>query len=265
MRHIKHKVFIIIVMIYLFIPLVATFLFSVATKWQVTILPEGYTLEWYGKLFHDTRFLQALARSFLASGLSVAVTAAVTIPAVFAVVVYFPSMEKLLNIIVMIPFAIPGVVSAVGLIKMYSQGPLVLSGTVWLLAGAYFVVILPFMYQGVSSSLKTINAGVLMEAAETLSASRFQAFSHIILPNIAKGIVISCLLSFSILFGEFVLANILVGGNFETVQVYLFSKRAESGHFTSSIVIVYFIGVLILTGLITFLNKPRFSSGKEAD
>ena len=254
-KNTKYYLFIILILLYLFIPLLATFIYSISTKWQSTIIPEGITFQWYIQLFNDFRFLEAMARSFILTTLSLSISAIIMIPTVFIVIVYFPKLEKFLKVLVMLPFAMPGVVAAVGLLKLYSSEPLPISGTIWILLGAYFVIALPYMYQGISNSLRTINVKDLMEAAEMLNATKIQAFIYIILPNIFKGIMVSMLLTFSILFGEFVLANILAGGNFETVQVYLYNKKNESGHFTSAIVITYFIFILILSGVIVKINK----------
>ncbi len=254
-KNLKHYVVMLFILAYLFIPLLATFLYSISTKWQNTILPHGVTIKWYGLLFKDFRFLEALGRSFAATSLSLIISLLIMIPTVFIVIVYFPKLEKIMNILVMLPFAMPGVVSAVGLLKLYSTDPFPIAGTIWILVGAYFIVILPFMYQGIKNSLKTINVQDLMEAAQLLNATKAQAFVYIILPNMIKGVMVSTLLAFSILFGEFVLANILAGGNYETVQVYLFNKKNESGHFTSAIVITYFAFILILSGFIIKINK----------
>lgn len=251
-----------IILLYLFIPLLATFIYSISTKWQATILPEGLTLKWYILLFKDMRFLEALGRSFTVTTLTLIISMMIMIPTILIINVYFPKWERFLKFLVMLPFAMPGVVSAVGLLKLYSGGPLPISGTIWILVGAYFVVALPFLYQGISNSIKTIHVKELLEAAQLLNATKFQAFLYIILPNMIKGIMVSVLLTFSILFGEFVLANILAGGNYETVQVYLFNKKNESGHFTSAIVITYFIFILLLSGLIVkvkhLVNRAEF-------
>ncbi len=254
-RHTFSYIIIAVLLLYLLIPLLGTFLFSIAEKWQTTILPEGFTLKWYLQMLSDGRFLDSTVRSFIVSALSVIASMAVMIPAVFIVEVYFPSLDRYLNILVTIPFAIPGVIFAVGLMKLYSSGPLPITGTVWILIFAYFVIILPYTYQSVKNSLMAVNAPLLLEAAEILHAGKLQAFIRVILPNIFKGIVISALLSFSILFGEFVVTNLLAGGNYETIQVYLFAKRAESGHFTSAIVIAYFIFVLLLSAVVLRLSK----------
>jgi len=240
---------------YLLLPLAGTFLYSVALDWNRTILPESYTIKWYEELFQDPRFIDSLYRTLFVTGTTMLLSIAIMVPTTFVVSVYLSKYERILQALVMLPYAIPGVVAAVGLIKIYSSGPLVLSGTVTLLIGAYFIAILPYMYQGIRNSLRTVNATQLIEAAEMLGASKRQAFQRVVLPNIMPGIIVSSLLSFSILFGEFVLANLLVGGHYETIQIYLMRRMNESGHLSSAIVISYFIFVLLISWLILRFGK----------
>lgn len=239
-----------LVMLYLFLPLFATFLYSVATDWYRSILPEGYTLAWYRNLFSDPRFLDALGRTLFVSVVSILISVITMLPAIFVVTIYFPKWERVLQGLALLPYAVPGVVEAVALIKIYSNEPLVLSGTIWILIGGFFVILLPYMYQGIRNSLRTVDAVKLMDAAELLGAGKWQAFRLVVLPNIWPGIVVSILLSFSILFGEFVLANLLVGGYYELVQVYLMRRMNESGHLASAIVVVYFVLILVVSGLV---------------
>ncbi|KKO55552.1 ABC transporter permease [Paenibacillus sp. DMB20] len=233
--------------LYLILPLAATFMYSIADEWHRTILPESYTFGWYKELFSDSRFLEAVGRTLLVSFIALALSIVTMAMAVFAIFMYMPKLERFLQVLTMIPFAVPGVVAAVGLIKVYSSGPIVLSGTIWILVGAYYVLVLPYMYQGIRNSLRTIDARKLMEAAEVLGASKIKAFKLIVIPNIMTGILVSALLSFSILIGEFVLANFLVGGYYETIQIYLIRRMNESGHVSSAIVIAYFVIVLIIS------------------
>lgn len=231
---------------FLLIPLLVTILFSISTDWQSTILPEGITFKWYIKLFTDERFLFALGRSFLVAILTVSVSLVIMVPTIFIVATYFPRLEKWLQMVVLLPFALPGIVAAVGLIKIYSSPPVAISGTIWILLGVYFIIILPFVYQSTRNSLRAIQAVELMEAAEILGASKMTAFLRVILPNILPGVMVASLLSFSIIFGEFVLANMLVGGSFEVVQVYLFRMLGTDGHASSATIVTFFIIIFIL-------------------
>ncbi|MCJ8012626.1 ABC transporter permease [Paenibacillus sp. KQZ6P-2] len=248
--------------IYLVLPLAATFMYSIAKEWSHTVLPVSYTLDWYKELFTDSRFLAAVGRTLTVSAIALIASVVTMSVTVFVVYMYLPKLERFLQAITMIPFAVPGVVAAVGLIKVYSSGPIVLSGTIWILVGAYYVLIIPYMYQGIRNSLRTIDARRLMEAAEILGASKMKAFLQVVAPNIMGGIIISALLSFSILIGEFVMANFLVGGSYETIQIYLMRQLNQNGHLSSAIVIAYFTIVLMISWLMLKLGT-RFNKKEE--
>lgn len=248
--------------LYLMLPLAATFMYSIAKDWSHTVLPVSYTLDWYRDLFTDSRFLSAVGRTMTVSLIAIAASVTTMSLTVFVVFMYVPKLERLLQTLAMIPFAVPGVVAAVGLIKVYSSGPIVLSGTIWILVGAYYVLVIPYVYQGIRNSLRTIDARRLMEAAEILGASKIKAFLLVIAPNILNGILISALLSFSILIGEFVMANFLIGGHYETIQIYLMRRMNENGHISSAIVIAYFLIVLIISWLMLRLGT-RFRKKVE--
>jgi putative spermidine/putrescine transport system permease protein len=254
-----HGSVIVLLLVYLFLPIAGTLLFSLATDWQSEIIPKGYTLKWYAQIFADERFIEAIGRTVLVSVVTVAITLIFMIPVIFVLNVYYPKWEKLLQISIMLPFAFPPVVSAIGLIKIYSSGPLAITGTVWILIGVYFVLIQPFIYQSVRNSLGTINAKDLVEAAEMLGAGKMTAFRKVILPNIIPGTLVASLLSLSMIFGEFVMSKMLVGGDYETIQMYLYNQMRTSGQAASAVVISYFILILLLSGLVLKLGgwKPR--------
>ncbi|CAI6084223.1 ABC transporter permease [Cohnella sp. JJ-181] len=244
-----------LLMIYLLLPLMATCIYAFARDWQTTVLPERWTLEWFGGMFKDLRFMESLWNSLYLCLIAVAFSLLVMLPAVFVITVYMPRLESLMKGLVVLPYAVPGVVAAVGLIRAYSSGPLNIAGTAYILLGAYFVIVLPYMYQGIRNSLLTVSAGPLLAAAELLGAGRMRAFASVVLPNIWPGVLVSALLSFSVLFGEFALTNMLVGGQIQTIQVYLYHRMGESGHLASAIAITYFVFILLLSALLMKLGQ----------
>ncbi|CAG8998595.1 MAG: Putative 2-aminoethylphosphonate transport system permease protein PhnV [Candidatus Celerinatantimonas neptuna] len=244
-----------IICILLLLPLIATLAYSLCQQWGATILPSGFTLHWYRILWSDPRFLTALWHSLSLAFGTLLISSILIVPAVFVVFYYYPKLDTVMNMLTLLPFAIPPVVSSVGLLQLYSGGPLELTGTPWILVGCYFTITLPFIYRAVSNNLQALNLPDLMDAARLLGANSIQAFIKIVLPNIRKGLLASLFLSFSFLIGEFVFANILVGTSFETLQVYLFNMRQTSGHFTSALVISYFTIILLLTMAATRFNR----------
>ncbi|WEK54676.1 MAG: ABC transporter permease subunit [Candidatus Cohnella colombiensis] len=250
-----HRSFMLVLMIYLLLPLIATSIYAFAREWQTTLLPEKWTLDWFRMMFEDVRFLDALWTSLYLCSISVALSLVVMLPTVFIISVYLPKWESFMKGIVVLPYAVPGVVAAVGLIRAYSSGPINIAGTAYILIGAYFIVVLPYMYQGIRNSLLTVSAVELLNSAEILGASRKKAFVSVVLPNIWPGVIVSTLLSFSVLFGEFVLTNMLVGGHLKTIQVYLYQRVGESGHLASAIAITYFVFILALSMVLMMLGK----------
>ena len=57
------KVILTIIFIYLLLPILATFLYSIATSWVNTVVPEGLTLKWYEQLVLNPDFLSVVVRS----------------------------------------------------------------------------------------------------------------------------------------------------------------------------------------------------------
>lgn len=242
---------------YLIIPLLATFLYSFSSRWSHSVLPEGLTIKWYQTLLTDSGFLRALLNSLMLVGGTTIAAIVIMVPAIYGIVIYFPKLEKYIKGSIIGVYTMPGIISSVGLLKGYSNAPV---SMLLVVAGAYFVSILPFMYQGISNNLRNINVIQLVEAAEILGASKLVAFRIIILPNIMPGIIVSALLSFSLLFGEFVMVNILLGTNFKTTQIYLMENLQKNGHISSAIVSCYFILLAIITLIIL-----KFTLGKKGE
>jgi putative spermidine/putrescine transport system permease protein len=252
-----HRVVVWLLFLILALPLAATLIYALATEWGATILPDGFTLKWMVELWSDPRFLQALWHSLLVCFGSLALALILTLPLMFVIAYYFPRLDALMNVLILLPFAVPPVVSSVGLMQLYSAPPLALTGTPWILIGCYFTIALPFIYRAISNNMQAINLRDLMDAAHLLGASTWKAALLVVLPNLRKGGMIAVLLSFSFLIGEFVFANLLVGSRYETLQVYLYNMRNGSGHFTSALVISYFLVVLVVTWIANYLNKEK--------
>ncbi|MCG6366865.1 ABC transporter permease [Vibrio fluvialis] len=239
------------------VPIIATLVYSLSSRWGATILPDGFTIDWYLKLLSDARFIEAFGRSLLVCVAALALSTLLILPAIFVVFYYFPKLDRVMNLLILLPFAVPPVVSSVGLLQLYADSAVPIVGTPWIRIGTYFTIALPFMYRALANSFSAINLRDLMDAAYLLGASTPQAFLQIVLPNVRKGLMASLFLSFSFLLGEFVFANILVGTRYETLQIYLYNMRQTSGHFTSALVMTYFLFIFFCTWLASRLGAKQ--------
>ena len=252
-----HRVVVWLLFLILLLPLAATLLYSLSTSWSATILPDSLTFKWYLALWSDARFLAAFGQSLLVCLGALLLAVVLILPLLFVVHYTVTTIRWFGVFLILLPFAIPPVVSSVGLMQLFASGPLAMVGTPWILIGCYFTVALPFMYRAITNNLQAINLRDLMDAAHLLGASTWKAAFLVVLPNLRNGLMVSLFLSFSFLFGEFVFANLLVGTRYETLQVYLNNMRNSSGHFNSALVISYFFFVLLFTWAATRLNKDK--------
>jgi putative spermidine/putrescine transport system permease protein len=224
----------------MFLPILATYVFSVAVRWDRSILPEGLTLDWYRTAFQDRWFLIVFTHSITLSAATVLTSVVLIVPTAYWVHLRLPKALPLLNLISTLPFAIPAVVLALGLIKLYGQGPLQLARTPPMLVLAYVIFTLPFMYRPVASSLEAVDVRSLTEAAQSLGASWPRTLVQVILPNIMPGILSGGLLVFATVFGEFTLATLLVGARYKTFPMQLVYYTRRDGRIASAYSVISF-------------------------
>ncbi|SHI02136.1 putative spermidine/putrescine transport system permease protein [Sporobacter termitidis DSM 10068] len=247
---------IVVICIYLILPLVLTFFYSIFTEWQ-HVLPGGVTFRYYAALLTDSSFLLPFLRTFIISVAPVALCLVFILLAMYVVVVHLPWLDRVMQLVCTIPYAIQGIILAISVLSLYSGLPGLLSNRVVMLVFTYCIVVLPYLYQGIKNSLNTVNAPRLLEAAQLLGAGSFTAFFRIIVPNIVSGISVSVMLSISLLFGDFVIINIVAGSYYQTAQVFLYRQLFESGQKSSAVVVILFAVTLLLTNGALFLYNRR--------
>jgi putative spermidine/putrescine transport system permease protein len=155
---------------FMLVPLLATVLFSVSTRWDRTIWPEGLTLRWWQAVTARSAFQDTLLNSLGVAVATVAVSLALVTPTAYWAHLRAPKARPWIEFLAIVPFGLPGVVLALGLIRFYSGVPLPLINTPAILVAAYVVLTLPFMYRPLVNALEAVDARTLTEAAQSLGA-----------------------------------------------------------------------------------------------
>lgn len=223
---------------YMLIPIIATYVFSIATKWDVSILPEGYTLAWYRTAFEHPYFSITLTNSFIVSISAVIVGIGFIVPTTYWVHTRMPSAKPLLDVLMILPFGIPSVVLALALIRVYTFPPL--SRSPLLLISASVVFSMPFMYRPVANALGAIDVQTLTEAAESLGANTLKILVRVIAPNILPGVLSGSLLVFATVFAEYTLANLITGASFKTLPLLLVEFTRTDGRIAAALSVISF-------------------------
>jgi putative spermidine/putrescine transport system permease protein len=245
---------IIIIIIYLLVPLFATAIYSLFQKWT-DILPEGFTLRHYLDLLSNRSFLLSLGRTILVCILPIVITVVITLLALFVVTIYFPQLEKYVQILCMIPYTIQGVILSVSILSLYAGARGFLGVRQVMLIGAYCIIILPYIFQGIRNSMHSVNMTMLIEAAEMLGSSKLDAFIRVIVPNIISGITVSSLLAVGIIFGDYVLIRNITGSSFQNVQIFLFLAMKRSSTEASAVFVIIMLTTFLITALVLYLQS----------
>ena len=247
------KIFLGVVALYLLVPFLTTLVYSLFVEWT-DVLPSGFTLRNYAELFTNSTFWFSIGRTLVLCLVSVAITIVLLLLAMYVVVAVNRRLGRFMQFVCMIPYALQGVILSIGIISLYTGTGTILSNRMFMLFGAYTILVLPYIYQGIRNALNAIDANMLIQAAEMLGCSRFRAYVQVVLPNIVSGILVSSLLAESIVFGDFVLANNIAGTNYQNIQVFLQANMARSSGLSSAIVVVIFLVVAAVTALVLKLQ-----------
>lgn len=244
---------------YMLLPIFSTYVFSIATRWDRTILPEGYTLEFYTTAASSSYFAITLRNSLVLSVTTVLVSLLVIVPTVYWVHTRLKGARPLLEVLMILPFGIPTVVLALALVQVYNFKPLARSPV--LLIGAVVIYSMPFMYRPVSNAIRAIDVHVLTEAGQSLGANIYQVLSKIIIPNILPGILSGSLLVFATVFAEYTLTSLIVGARFKTFPLLLVEYTRINGNVAAAFSVISF-SIAWLASLLILWVGGKGQTGK---
>lgn len=239
-------------------PVIAVALNGFATAWAGTVLPEGYTLDWLNQMLRDPRFVGAISHSLVISVATLILSAAVAIPAVIVAHCYFPTLDRWLGALVILPYAVPGIVLAVGLLRLYAGNyGVVLTGSPWILIFGYVPLGASFYYVPMKNNLRGLAVTEILEAGRIVGASDFSILRRIVLPSILPALLVGLIMNFALAISEFVYANLLVGGFYPTIQILMNVLSSGSGHLLSILITAYFVIVWAATSILLAVTGRR--------
>lgn len=252
-----------IIALFLIMPLALTFLYSVFTEWM-NILPTGFTLGFYKDIFSDGSFINSLLRSIVISFVPVVICTIAILLVLYVTNLHMPKLEKYIEILCNIPYSIQGVILAVGVISLYSGKPGFLSNRIFLLVGAYCIIILPYTFRGLKNTIGALNVKCVIEAAQVLGCSQLHAFIKIIIPQMKRGIISTMMLAFTMLFADFVVVNMIAGSAFRTAGIYLYQTMSKSGQLSSAIIVILFITTLLISTLTLIIQNKTVTKRRKS-
>lgn len=175
--------------------------------WTWQTYPSVFNIENYKLLFEDPNIFKPLKNSLLLSVIATAGNFIFGIIASYVLVKRKFVGKSFVDVLVMIPWALPATVIGMNLIFAFNEPNIfgfgqILVGTFWILPLAYFVRHIPLVVRSTNAVLEQLDDSI-EEAARNLGAKWFYTFRKVILPIIMPGVLGGTLLAFVESVGEF--------------------------------------------------------------
>ena len=254
--------------LFLYAPILLLIIFSFNAG-DSSAVWRGFSLHWYGRLFHNRIIMESVYTTLLVSLLATAIsTAAGTFAAIGLYSLGRKRREALLtvnNIPMMNADIVTGVSLCLFFVAFFQgwgsfarwfnglQGAvklpdrLVLGFGTLLLAHVAFNI--PYVILNVAPKLRQMDRN-LMDAAQDLGCTWMQAFWKVMLPEIKPGIVSGALIAFTMSIDDFIISYFTAGSSNSTLamSIYAMTKKRVTPE-VNAVSTLLFLSVLVLLTL----------------
>jgi putative spermidine/putrescine transport system permease protein len=247
--------FTLLVAAFLIVPAILSMLAGVTTNYFRGI-QSGFTLQWVLQVWE--LYAETIARSFLIALVTLGATLLVGVPAAYALYVRGGRLARMLEEIITLPLAIPGLAIALALLLTYGGLSDFRRSFLFIVVG-HVVFTLPFMVRSVIAIFAAIDVKTLDEGAVSLGASPWRRFCDVIVPNARPGILAGALMVVTLSLGEFNLTWMLHTPLTKTLPVGLADSYASMRlEVASAYTLVFFVMIIpLLIAMQLFANRGR--------
>ena len=264
------RIYTVLIFILLYAPMAVMLLFSFNSAESLSSF-QGFSLEWYQKLFSDSGTLNACKNTLILAVLSSVIATVFGTIAAVGIDKYRKGWFRSAVISVTnIPMMNPEIVTGVSMMLLFVFGASMLGNQNEVLGFptlliAHVTFNLPYVILSVLPKLRQIDPH-LQEAAEDLGCTPFRAFFHAVLPTIFPGIMTGLLMAFTMSLDDFVISYFTAGPKFNTLPIYIYSmtkKRVKPDMYALSTIIFAVILLLLLAVNLVQMRDDKKNNKKQ--
>jgi iron(III) transport system permease protein len=189
---------------------------------------DGYSLDSYKRAWSFVR--TALPNTLMIGGIAIATVVLLSILIAYLVVRRPNALNNMIDTSSMLPYIIPGSVVGIALVITFSDGPMVLTGTITIMIIAMCIRRIPYTIRSSVAILQQIPV-TTEEASISLGASKLKTFFKVTTPMMASGIVSGAILSWVTILTELSASIMLYSAKSQTLtlSIYVFISRGTDG------------------------------------
>jgi putative spermidine/putrescine transport system permease protein len=220
-------------------------------------ISSGITLQWVAQVFD--LYAGTIGLSFLIAFATLAVTLIAGVPAAYALHVRGGRLARVVEEIITLPLAIPGLAIALALLLTYQGFGEFRRSWLFILTG-HVIFTMPFMVRSVMAIFATIDIKTLDEGAASLGATPWRRFCGVIVPNALPGILAGALMVVTLSLGEFNLTWMLHTPLTKTLPIGLADSYASMRlEVASAYTLIFFVMIIPL-----LVAMQLFADGEQA-
>ncbi len=257
-RKVVNTIFMILVYIFLFMPIVVVIVNSFnATTRKPYLTWQGFSLDWYVKLFENDALLTSFGNTMIIAVVSTVLATAIGTLGAVGMYRYKFKGKGIINALLYIPVVIPEIVLGISLLTIFAKANVPRGMLTLILAHVTFCV--PYVIFNVRARLSGYDNSV-EEASMDLGANRIQTFFRVTLPILAPGIGGGALLAFTLSIDD-VIVSYFVNGQTKTYPLKVM-ESIKSGvspdvNALSALILVGTIVLVVLTQSNLFNRKRK--------
>ena len=218
-----------ITLAFIYIPLIVIAIYAfnkgITLKWP----PESLSTKWFGEAFHNQDVKDAFVNSLKVGAIATLIALVLGTLASLGVGRHRFFGRETVSFLVVIPIALPGIVTAIALRNTFTEVfGITLGLFTVVVAHATFCIVV--VYNNVIARLRRVSVS-FEEASADLGADTWQTFRHITLPNLRTALVAGGLLAFALSFDEIIVTNFTIGAGEQTLPVWIFTQLTRGQQF----------------------------------
>jgi putative spermidine/putrescine transport system permease protein len=209
------------VLLFLYFPLLIIVLYAFTPQSSAfTFPPPGLTTRWFGVALRNSLMWEAFWRSIAVAAIATSIS--LLLGSLLAAAVYRSRFfgRDALAFIVILPIALPGIVTGIALRSTISLAEVPFGFWTIVIGHTTFTIVI--VYNNVVGRLRRLSPNIV-EASSDLGGSGWQTFRYVILPNIATALLAGAVLAFALSFDEIIVTTFTAGQQ-QTLPIWIFSS-----------------------------------------
>jgi putative spermidine/putrescine transport system permease protein len=240
-----------ITLTFIYVPLLVIAVYAFNSSRSQTWPIDGFTLTWWDKAIHNPGVREALWTSLKAGLGATAIALLLGTLAAMAVARHRFFGRDVISFLVVLPIALPGIVTGMALNATFTQ-VLGVELTLFTVIVGHATFCIVVVYNNAVARLRRTGMS-LEEAANDLGAGPWRTFRDVTFPQMRTALVAGALLAFALSFDEIIVTTFTAGSQ-ETLPIWIFANYSRPNQLP--IVNVVGLSVILLSIIpVYFANR----------